>query len=397
MSAGKVDVAAVQPLVIIRRRRSSGEEAHHGGVWKIAYADFMTAMMAFFLVMWLVNAADKKTIVQVAAYFNPVRLTEKAPSSKGLDTLTAADQKKRKKSGGGATSEASDATDEGLEVKPIGKPETKTEQSGATADALSKSAGEARKEEALFSDPMGVLDKLAMKAAGQETVAQKTAPDGLALRDPFDPAHRNSADAPRISAPNNENASQVINKEDVRKDQKPAIKGKTAAAPVRPDVKLATQSGAERAAEKLAAELRAITSLAGQATPDVEVKVTPEGLLISLTDNSNFGMFAIGSAEPRPEVVGVLARIGEILKSREGNLIVRGHTDARTYKNANYDNWRLSAARAQMSYYMLVRGGADPERFSAIEGHADRDLKIPGNKEAAQNRRIEILIKSASP
>ena len=72
-------------LVIIRRRASEDEGKHHGGVWKIAYADFMTAMMAFFLVMWLINSTDKKTLTQVATYFNPLRLTDKRPSPKGLE------------------------------------------------------------------------------------------------------------------------------------------------------------------------------------------------------------------------------------------------------------------------------------------------------------------------
>ena len=72
-------------LVIIRRRANEDEGGHHGGVWKIAYADFMTAMMAFFLVMWLINSTDKKTLTQVATYFNPMRLTDKRPSPKGLD------------------------------------------------------------------------------------------------------------------------------------------------------------------------------------------------------------------------------------------------------------------------------------------------------------------------
>src|SRR5581483_3761673 len=71
-------------LVIIRRRANSDEGGHHGGVWKIAYADFMTAMMAFFLVMWLINSTDKKTLTQVATYFNPLRLTDKRPAPKGL-------------------------------------------------------------------------------------------------------------------------------------------------------------------------------------------------------------------------------------------------------------------------------------------------------------------------
>ena len=56
-------------LVIIRRRSHGDEGGHHGGAWKIAYADFMTAMMAFFLVMWLINSTDKKTLTQVATYF----------------------------------------------------------------------------------------------------------------------------------------------------------------------------------------------------------------------------------------------------------------------------------------------------------------------------------------
>jgi flagellar motor protein MotB len=91
MSNGQEDVSS-QPLVIVRRRRNVDEE-HHGGVWKIAYADFMTAMMAFFLVMWLINAADKKTIVQVAAYFNPMRLTDRVASPKGLEDLSEMDSK----------------------------------------------------------------------------------------------------------------------------------------------------------------------------------------------------------------------------------------------------------------------------------------------------------------
>jgi flagellar motor protein MotB len=58
------DAEGKTEILIIKRGRGGGEEGHHGGVWKIAYADFMTAMMAFFLVMWLVNAANEKTKTQ---------------------------------------------------------------------------------------------------------------------------------------------------------------------------------------------------------------------------------------------------------------------------------------------------------------------------------------------
>jgi chemotaxis protein MotB len=57
--------------VIIKRRRGSQSEDHHGGAWKIAFADFATAMMAFFLVMWLINATDDATRRGLAKYFSP--------------------------------------------------------------------------------------------------------------------------------------------------------------------------------------------------------------------------------------------------------------------------------------------------------------------------------------
>src|ERR1043165_1648648 len=85
--------------IIIVKRHKGDHDGHHGGAWKIAYADFMTAMMAFFLVMWLVNAADKKTIVQVAAYFNPIRLTDRFATPKGLEDLTETETKPSDKKG----------------------------------------------------------------------------------------------------------------------------------------------------------------------------------------------------------------------------------------------------------------------------------------------------------
>ena len=50
------------------------------GRWKIAYADFMTAMMTFFLVMWLINTASKEKITKLASYFNPVKLSDRNPA-----------------------------------------------------------------------------------------------------------------------------------------------------------------------------------------------------------------------------------------------------------------------------------------------------------------------------
>lgn len=58
--------------VIIKRKKVVGEHGHHGGAWKVAYADFVTAMMAFFLLMWLLNATTEKQRKGIADYFDPV-------------------------------------------------------------------------------------------------------------------------------------------------------------------------------------------------------------------------------------------------------------------------------------------------------------------------------------
>jgi chemotaxis protein MotB len=56
------------PRIVIRRKRGE-HAAHHGGAWKIAYADYVTAMMAFFLVMWLVALIPRESLGEMAEYF----------------------------------------------------------------------------------------------------------------------------------------------------------------------------------------------------------------------------------------------------------------------------------------------------------------------------------------
>lgn len=65
MAAGKGSV------IIIKRISGGGDAGHHGGAWKVAYADFVTAMMAFFLLMWLLNATTEQQRTGLADYFNP--------------------------------------------------------------------------------------------------------------------------------------------------------------------------------------------------------------------------------------------------------------------------------------------------------------------------------------
>jgi chemotaxis protein MotB len=62
--------SVLAPTIVVRRKKKSGHGGHHGGAWKIAYADFVTAMMAFFLLMWLLGSTSKYDKQGIEDYFN---------------------------------------------------------------------------------------------------------------------------------------------------------------------------------------------------------------------------------------------------------------------------------------------------------------------------------------
>src|SRR5579862_8169361 len=68
--------------VIIKKVKKGGHAGHHGGAWKVAYADFVTAMMAFFLLLWLLNVTTDVQKRGIADYFDPT-LTSKSTSGAG--------------------------------------------------------------------------------------------------------------------------------------------------------------------------------------------------------------------------------------------------------------------------------------------------------------------------
>lgn len=77
--------AAKGSTIIIKRSVEAGEGGHHGGAWKVAYADFVTAMMAFFLLMWLLSATTEKQRKGLAEYFNPTIVTAPGAAGDGIE------------------------------------------------------------------------------------------------------------------------------------------------------------------------------------------------------------------------------------------------------------------------------------------------------------------------
>ena len=73
-----------QPPIIIKKIKKGGDHGHHGGAWKIAYADFVTAMMAFFLLLWLLSATTEEQKEGIAEYFAPTFASKSSSGSNGV-------------------------------------------------------------------------------------------------------------------------------------------------------------------------------------------------------------------------------------------------------------------------------------------------------------------------
>jgi chemotaxis protein MotB len=75
-----------QKNIIIKKVKKGGHEGGHGGSWKVAYADFVTAMMAFFLLLWLITMVAPEKRARISAYFKSFNIFEKSGSSMMLDS-----------------------------------------------------------------------------------------------------------------------------------------------------------------------------------------------------------------------------------------------------------------------------------------------------------------------
>lgn len=389
-------------IIIVRHRGDHDHDEHHGGVWKIAYADFMTAMMAFFLVMWLVNAANQETKSAVASYFNPVKLVDRKSSAKGVQDLNSPP-------GSGASS-----TQISKEKRPGDK--------GAQAEKRPE-----EQERQLFDRPYAVLAEIAGDAGTKQNIsdagkggaeragAATGSRKGDAYRDPFDPNFWSSnverqlfplpENIPAAAASDAEGknaAATPLSHTAGQSDQKPGQKA--ADANVVDSAAADSGNGAKNdgaakpddlnTLSREIARLNARDHSGNAPAPDISAVRADGGILISVTDNLDYGMFPIGSARPDKRLVVALASIAKLLQTRKGEVIVSGHTDARPFTSDTYDNWRLSSARAQMAYYMLVRGGLDSARVLRVEGYADHRPRNPNDPNAAENRRIEIFLKT---
>src|SRR5690606_12272474 len=285
----------------------------------------MTAMMAFFLVMWLINAANEETKAAVASYFNPVKLMDRHSSSKGVQDVKEKDGKVRYES------------------------DQKIENSTKVINDTTVAPASEQEERQLFREPYAVLSELAhetgvlqnQSAKGDGGTSQSGpatgAEGGQAYRAPFRPDHWSSKAVGDLTPPD---AAPAAPPKPEAAQPKPEEAAKPAEAPAETQEQLIADL--KKAAEGETAKEDAAAKKA-EPMPDVTVVPVDGGVMIQLTDKIDYGMFTIGSAKPDTRVVQMLERIAQVISRQPGEVIISGHTDARPFKSATYDNWRLSS------------------------------------------------------
>ncbi|WP_075218133.1 MotB family protein [Mongoliimonas terrestris] len=474
-----------QAEIIIRRRVEVADEGIKSGAWKVAHADFMTAMMAFFLIMWLVNSTNEEVKVGIAQFFNPIQLTDILAESRGLNDPGPRSGSEKSEDGGGEPgpggdggSAADSAYPEGkLFESPYAALDTIVAEAAKAAEAAADDGRPAGPSLNLLSgltvgpsgtqardpfDPMS-WTRPVLNGTGQDTPAERRPGGGVVAPMPGEPGKVPSSaertgptdgpvesphpqtgtetpdaaafpDTPPVAgtppapaaakeaAPGEAETREAASGEAV-KDQAVAdraVKGDGVAGEVARDPAVAKglpaeagatvgaqtgPAGAGNAQEAMAASVAenirqltiALADVKDGNGPLVALEAVEGGVLINLTERETRSMFGSGSASPSADLIAVIDRIAAVVKTTEGMVVVRGHTDGRPYRTKAYDNWRLSTARAHMAAYMLIRGGVPEARIDHIEGHADRKLKRPDDPGAAENRRIEILVRTPAP
>lgn len=446
-----------QDIIIIRRAPSTAPYKK-SGVWKIAHADFMTAMMAFFLIMWLVNATDEEIRRSIANYFNPMNLMSSPTDRRGmLDPTNQTTPPASGQSGGKAAGErpmASDSPGQSGTRSGGGNVEFGDTRTMASNGALPKTEGPQ------FNDPYAVLTSEGADVTVREPIATDVPETTLGetgvtaetedTRDPFDPVYwqarpRQQAQTLRpgqtstaARQSNDIDAGEPRPRGEIETDPPQTVSGGTSASgatagepdpiegvgprsaaaeailsafrqqvteanefsPSSGQGDVEAEADGNRSAGVTAAQVAENLQAALSSTP-VNVSVTTDGeagqgaVLISLTDDTNVSMFPIGSADPNPEAAGIFAQVASTLGTLDGNIVIRGHTDARPFTSGRSDNWVLSFARAHATKRALTANGVSEQRIARVEGLADRELTIPSDPFADQNRRIEILYEPA--
>jgi chemotaxis protein MotB len=134
----------------------------------------------------------------------------------------------------------------------------------------------------------------------------------------------------------------------------------------------------------------------GSLSKQIQLSVTSEGLRIELVEEAQSSFFDSGSSALKGESQRLLGAIAAEIGKLENDVVVEGHTDSAQYSNGQrYDNWNLSADRANAARRAMEAAGLRLGQLKTVRGFADTDLKFKDQPMDQRNRRISIVVRSA--
>jgi len=327
------DAGALAPVIIIKKIED-GHGGAHGGAWKIALADMMTAMMAFFLLMWLLGASNADQRKSIADYFKPTShsLTPVGQLAGSNGVL------------GGRSIIDPDAF-------PYGSRQT------------------------------GLLERLTPKSEGGPNPETDPGPE-----------NENEAKDPSKGGKGEGLGSGEGGQGEGGSDPEKMSKAERKAAAEQED-KENFEKLEQELKEKLS-ENKKFESLKDK----VAISRDKDGLRIEIIDNADFAMFPSGGVGMQGKAAALIAEVAASLGDMPNKVAIRGHTDAVPFQNPEgKNNWSLSADRAEATRQILQKKGIKEERFKRIEGVADTDPFNPKDKFDPRNRRMSITVLNQDP
>ena len=344
-----------QPIII--KKKKGGHGGHHGGAWKVAYADFVTAMMAFFLLLWLLNVTTSDQRKGIADYFAPVSVSRETSGSGGIlggQTITA------------PGAQISSSSPVSADVPSSGPPGQQAEESdNPDPDALA-STQRSGSSELTGQGPADTAKDPASQRPNENRLEYQQRLEQMAkqLGVPGQKMGEKLSDfAERLNE-----ASQTlqIQKTEAQQFQQAAS-----------EIRQAIQSIPEL--EPLAQSLM--------------IDQTPDGLRIQIVDQDRISMFPGGSAQMYAPTRALMGQLAKALSKLPNRLSISGHTDSTPFASGGgRDNWDLSSERANATRRALIAGGIPESRIQDVVGRADRDLLVPDQPNSPRNRRISMIL-----
>jgi chemotaxis protein MotB len=342
-----------KPAPIIIKKHIGGHGGGHGGAWKIALADMMTAMMAFFLLMWLLGSTNTDARKSIADYFKQTPLL-KMGNNAGSNGVF-----------GGRSM-----------ISPEGLPDSINQTSAVNVMPPTQATGGNDRDEG----PAGSQspDGKSKEGEGRSGMAKGPAEGGVV--DDTELGAQGSDATVQEGQPKRGESASTKSAGGVSDDA-----AKKAAAEVDQKNFDALQAQVSEALSK--------DSTLSKIADQVQFVKVKDGLRIEIVDKADFSMFSVGTTRVLPRASALIAELAKAISNLPNQVVIRGHTDSLAYAlDSDMNNWLLSAERAESTRQLLQKAGVPEGQIARVEGVADTEPYNPKDALDIRNRRISMTL-----